>query len=137
MGTILELHPNRPLMEIRLANLKLLLDVFKTKVALAKKLEMSSAQLGQLLAPDKQYFRPVGDALARAIERKCCLEPYALDAKHGVSDQSTMESLDGVLDSSLRPIQQAALDSLKNAIKAGKVSDADCVALMVRWVDGV
>jgi hypothetical protein len=131
-------HPNAPVIQLRLANLEEILHAYGSKAKLARQLGISTAQLGQYFAVEKDYFRPIGDAMARKIEVAIGLPAYALDQPKGVAGIKLQIGASRLPANSygqplLKPLHQASLDAFRDALTGGRVSDTECIALLSKW----
>lgn len=135
-------HPNAPLVKCRLDNLEYLLDAYGSKVKLAGKIGISNAQIGQYFAVGKNYFRPIGDAVARRIEVELGLPPYVMDHHGGVAgavhDNTQAASCSNPvapLAPTLKALHQASLDAFREALVEGRISDSECIEMLSKWVN--
>lgn len=150
--------------QIRFANFKRLLSLFPTKAEFGRATEISDTMLCQFFVdPDAASWRPTGSAAPRRVERALDLPDFSMEdqtqieallpaiVRHCVArglrasmptgpapvvfeQKSTRARLLVSTPVVRKPLHQATIDALSDALGAGRLSDTDCVALMSAWL---
>jgi hypothetical protein len=137
---------------VRLANIRLLITAFRSQADFCRAVSKREPQISQYFTdPSSPSHRQVGGIVARDIEQALDIPSNCLDHEDGVAEfipalsrkwkgEASVQSLGGEnLDAKsakqgdLSSLQIATLDAVKNAMRAGRLSKADCLAMLNRW----
>ena len=135
---------------VRLENIRLLINSFRTQAEFCRIVSKRESQVSQFFAdPSSSSYRQVGGIVARDIEAALELPPNCLDREEGVvefipeltrrwkgdASERGFRSETGLAarPGELTSLQLATLDAVKDAMLAGKVTQADCLAMLNRW----
>lgn len=139
---------------VRLANIRLLITAFRSQADFCRAVSKREPQLSQYFTdPSSPSHRQVGGIVARDIEQALDIPSNCLDREDGVAEfipalsrkwkgEASVQSLGGDVQNidaksakqgDLSSLQIATLDAVKNAMRAGRLSKADCLAMLNRW----
>lgn len=141
---------------MRLENLARLSSLWPSRAAFCKAIDASPPHVSQLFqSPKSTGYRGIGAAFARKVERLLAIPRFSLDKPNGV-EPYTLEvtqrnrlappapaaaltvadrfELRPASTSPMQSLHAAALAALEQAMREGRVSQGECLALLTKYL---